>query len=116
MTEKKHGLEYSILPVDEGHMINIDMMASDNPAIAATARLAQGLVNVIDTWMSEEHGRLTQPTDVMIATMHGVTTVCGSILLQVKPSDRKRVSRLMRDELLSIYDAMSKIVLSERAK
>lgn len=110
MTNKKHGLTYTIADIEGGHASNIDMMASDDPTIAATARLARDLVNTLDQWMSSESDRGTDSMSVMIGAMHGVTTVCGTVLLQVPIAQRPRVAALMRKQALSIFDSMVQIV------
>ena len=104
----KRGHDYTIAPIEEGHLENIDRMASLNPQEAATARLARDLVNCIDAWLTAEgyQSRFCDEPMLMIATMHGVTTVCGSILLNVPPSKRLETVNTMRRHILTLFDSM----------
>ena len=106
----KDGLIYSLADVHDGMRANIDMMASKEPGVASAARLNRDLVAALDNWLHDESRRGTNVTDVMTAIMHGVTTVCGTIAVQVPHHDRKEVLILMRKHMLSIFDVMANVV------
>lgn len=113
--QKLNGLTYTIGDVDAGHLANIDMMASKDPAIASVARLNRDLVNVVTTFLEDEAARGSSPVDVMEAAMHGVTTVCGALLLQADRKNRKSLHRMMRQRMLGIFDAMGQAVMERAA-
>jgi hypothetical protein len=104
----KPGHDYVIASIEDGHAENIDRMASKDPTVAATARLARDLVNCIDAWLND-NGHNTRFCDepvLMIAAMHGVTTVCGSILVNVHPSKQAQTASVMRKHLNTLFDSM----------
>jgi hypothetical protein len=103
---EKHGLGYSAGDIESGMLENIDRMASCNPAEASTARLSRDLVNVIDRWLDDERLRRTDACDCIEAAMHGLNTVCGTILINLPDEARPAVGRAMRARMIEVFDAM----------
>ncbi|HXF89548.1 MAG TPA: hypothetical protein VNK48_14425 [Xanthobacteraceae bacterium] len=106
MKKSVGGLTHTIGDIEEGHLNNIAQMASADPAAAATARLNRDLVNVIERWIENEAARGLDALAAMTAAMHGVTTVCGTILLNAPDAVHDEVAQAMREHLLRIFDAM----------
>lgn len=118
MSIKKHnGHTFSVGDPDEAILSNIDMMGSDDPVIAATARLNRDLVAVTDKWLADafervEDGQLDL-TDVLSSTMHGVTSVCGTILVNVPADKREMVYGIMKERIDAVLASMFACIQEE---
>lgn len=113
MTRKtKHGLTYFKGDADEGIAKNIDVMGHPDKSVRATARLNRDLVAAIERWISDERQSGALPLDVLPGAMHGVITVCGSLLLNMPDDVRKRAHATIRAHLLEIFDAMGEAIMN----
>lgn len=113
--EKVSGLTFSNGDADIGRLHNIDQMGSSDPTQAATARLNRDLVNVIDAWLDNEGARRTETVAVITSAMHGVLTVCGTVLTNMPAESRKRAHAMMRRQLLSMFDSMGNAVQKQES-
>lgn len=116
MIKRGNGLTYTIGDLDAGIASNIDMMGHDDPSIRATARLNRDLANALASFLETEAPQVAPPLSTMTATMHGVATVCGTLLMTIESQiDRQQARALMRARLLQIFDAMGDAIEREHA-
>lgn len=104
------GLGYAVGSATEVHESNIEMMASNDPAEAASARLSRDLINVLDHWLANERKLNTAPPDLTIAAMHGTVNIIANIAINLNGPARTRFLAISRLHLMSMYDAMIKAV------
>lgn len=96
---------------EEGYQDIIDRASkATEPAEKATVDLNRKLLAVIEEWFDEERDKQTHPVDMMVASMHGVTTICGTILVNMDKEDRESVAPMMRQALIEILDSMFEAV------
>ncbi|MEO1693899.1 MAG: hypothetical protein AAFR55_01515 [Pseudomonadota bacterium] len=104
------GLAYGVGTAESSHADNIDGLSSPDPTVAATARLNRELINLIDKWTDAEASRGTDTASMVLASMHGVNSVCGTILLRLPRHERAKMHRQIRKVLLESYDAVGRAV------
>ncbi|MEO1222174.1 MAG: hypothetical protein AAFY42_12620 [Pseudomonadota bacterium] len=110
---KVDGLSYSAGDVADVHLSNVERLVSKDPEERAVAKLNQELINLLDRWMdTQDFDRLDGPTALQ-ASAHAVTTVGGTILLNLPPDARQEAFKVMRTALLAQVDAMAKAVNAE---
>ncbi len=110
----KKGIDFSVAGgVDEAHLVNIDRLKSANHGEASAARLNREIINVLDTWLETEDIDEDRLSDLIAAAMHGVLTICGTILIRLPPRNRKQMLKVMRKYLFQVFDDMGKAALRE---
>jgi len=103
----------TITSVDDAIMKNTERMASDNSTTAATARLNRELVNTMDNWLNAEALRNSETIDVMLASFHGVNTVCGTIAMNLDMDSRKEFLTKAREHMSEMFEEMVEATTKE---
>ena len=113
MKKTESGLSYSMGEMDETRMDLIDAKVDDDPRIRSTARLNQEIINAFDNWMHNQNHSEIDIIDMISVSMHGTTTILGTLLYSVPKEKRPFVIESIREMLISRFDEMSKIILDK---
>ena len=105
MTSKRYGWDTG--EFEQVALKNIDRMGSADPKTRAIARLNRDIGSFMDTWLHDDALRVVHPADVFEASVHGILSVAGTILINQEKDRREAAAAAMKEMLDAMWDEMA---------